>query len=104
MALLERLVTYLFSTSGNLFSTRKITGALASAGRKTSNDTVDNYIKALEEAFALVGVQQTGLAGKRVLSHCASSMPLTRGCATCRTGSLRAISGFSWKVSCSWSF
>lgn len=68
MALLERLVTYLFSTSGNLFSTRKITGALASAGRKTSNDTVDNYIKALEEAFALVGVQQTGLAGKRVLS------------------------------------
>lgn len=40
LTLLERLVVYLFSTSGNLFSTRKVTGALRSAGCRMSQDGI----------------------------------------------------------------
>lgn len=36
LALLQRLITYLFSTAGNLFSTNKVVGALASARRAPS--------------------------------------------------------------------
>ena len=36
LALLQRLITYLFSTAGNLFSTNKVVGALARARRAPS--------------------------------------------------------------------
>ena len=45
--LLEKLVSYLLGTSGNLFSTKKIADTLTSAGRKTAPRTIDNYIDAL---------------------------------------------------------
>ena len=64
MALLERLVTYLFSTSGNLFSTRKITGALASAGRKTSNDTVDKLHQGARRGVRACGRSANGPRGQ----------------------------------------
>lgn len=79
IALLERLVGYLLSTSGTLFSTRKVVGALASAGRKTSAETVDNYIAALEKAFILHGVKQSGIAGKQVLSPLRKFYPVDTG-------------------------
>lgn len=79
IALLERLVAYLFSTSGNLFSTRKVVGALVSSGRKTSAETVDNYISALEKSFILHGVEQSGIAGKQVLSPLRKFYPVDTG-------------------------
>lgn len=79
IALLERLVAYLFSTSGNLFSTRKVVGALVSSGRKASAETVDNYISALEKAFILHGVEQSGVAGKQVLSPLRKFYPVDTG-------------------------
>ena len=79
IALLERLVTYLFSTSGNLFSTRKVVGALVSSGRKTSAETIDNYISALEKSFILHGVEQSGIAGKQVLSPLRKFYPVDTG-------------------------
>ena len=79
IALLEQLVTYLFSTSGNLFSTRKVVGALVSSGRKTSAETIDNYISALEKSFILHGVEQSGIAGKQVLSPLRKFYPVDTG-------------------------
>lgn len=68
IALLERLSTYLFATSGSLFSSRKIQGALRSAGWKTSVETLENYITALEQAYILYQAPQMGLGGKNLLN------------------------------------
>ncbi|MEE0707042.1 MAG: ATP-binding protein [Adlercreutzia sp.] len=65
--LLEKLVRYVYSTSGNLFSSRKVAGALTSAGRKTNPPTVDTYLNALERAFLLYPCEQEGVGGKQVL-------------------------------------
>lgn len=66
--LLEKLVAYLFGTSGNLFSTKKIVNTLQSIGRKTSQTTIDNYLNALKNALLVKEVAQFGLKGKEVLN------------------------------------
>lgn len=65
--LLEKLVRYVYSTSGNLFSARKIADTLTSMGRKTSSATVDSYLNALRRAFLVLRCEQEGIAGKTVL-------------------------------------
>lgn len=79
IALLNRLVSYLFSTSGNLFSTRKVVGALVSGGRKTTADTVENYIDALEQAYILCEAPQSGLQGKEMLNPLRKFYPIDTG-------------------------
>lgn len=65
--LLEKIVRYLFSTSGSLFSTKRVANALTSSGRNVKPETIDNYIHALEMAFAIYECEQEGITGKRVL-------------------------------------
>lgn len=65
--LLEKLLRYVYTTSGNLFSTNKVAGALTSMGRKTNSETIDSYLNALMHAFALHKCQQLGLKGKALL-------------------------------------
>lgn len=77
--LLSKLVRSTFSTSGNLYSTRAVVNTLASAGRKTSSETVDNYLKALFDAFILDECEQTGLAGKQVLRPQRKLYPVDNG-------------------------
>lgn len=77
--LLSKLVRFTFSTSGNLYSTRAVVNTLASAGRKTSSETVDNYLKALFDAFILDECEQTGLAGKQVLRPQRKLYPVDNG-------------------------
>lgn len=79
LALLQRLIAYLFSTSGNLFSTNKVVGALGSAKRKTSSETVDNYIDALEKAYVVAEASQSGLQGKELLSPLRKFYPVDLG-------------------------
>ena len=79
VALLQRLIAYLFSTSGNLFSTNKVVGALTSMGRRTSSETIDNYINALEQAFIVREASQTGLQGKTVLASLRKFYPVDLG-------------------------
>ncbi|PWG66503.1 AAA+ family ATPase [Bifidobacterium callitrichidarum] len=79
LPLLERLVTYLFSTSGNLFSTRKVVGALKSGGYRVSQDTIENYIDALERAYILNGLCQSGLKGKELLNPLRKFYPVDTG-------------------------
>lgn len=66
--LLEKLVAYLFGTSGNLFSTKKIVNTLQSIGRKSTQNTIDNYLNALKNALLVKEVTQFGLKGKEVLN------------------------------------
>ncbi|MCO6559223.1 MAG: ATP-binding protein [Bifidobacterium sp.] len=79
IALLNRLVVYLFSTSGNLFSTNKVVGALTSGGRKTSSETVDNYIAALEQALIVHEASRTGIRGKQLLNPQRKFYPVDNG-------------------------
>ena len=79
IALLQRLISYLFSTSGNLFSTNKVVGALSAARRKTSSETVDNYIDALKKAYLIDEAAQTGLQGKELLSPLRKFYPADTG-------------------------
>ena len=84
--LLSKLVRYVFSTSGSLFSTRSIVNALVSAGRKASADTVDNYLRALLDAYILGECEQVGLAGKQVLRPQRKFYPADSGLRNLMTG------------------
>lgn len=77
--LLSKLVRYVFSTSGTLFSTNKIVQTLTSAGRKTTQETVDSYLRALMSALILSECEQTGLAGKAVLRPQRKFYPVDTG-------------------------
>ena len=65
--LLNRIIRYVFSTSGNLLVTKKIVDTLSAAGRKSSQETIDNYLKALISSKILVQCSQAGVAGKEIL-------------------------------------
>ena len=67
MDLLSKLIRYVFSTSGNLFSTKRVVDALTSSGRRASQETIDNYLAALKTAKILEECEQVGIAGKSVL-------------------------------------
>lgn len=77
--LLSKLIRYVFSTSGNLFSTKRIVDTLSSYGRKTSSETVETYLDALEDAMVLNQCEQFGLAGKNVLRPLRKFYPIDTG-------------------------
>lgn len=79
ISLLQRLIAYLFSSTGYLFSTNKVVGVLKSSGRTTSSETVDSYIDALEKAYVLSETQQTGLQGKKLLAPLRKFYPVDQG-------------------------
>lgn len=78
-ALLEKLVAYVFSTSGNLFSVTNIVNYLKSAGMKIAHETIDGYLYALEQALILYGVAQHGLQGKEILRPQKKYYPVDTG-------------------------
>lgn len=64
---LEKVVRYVFATSGNLCSTRNIAQALKGSGRNVTPDTVDAYTHGLVEALIVHEVPQQGLQGREIL-------------------------------------
>ncbi len=64
---LDRLSKFIFTTAGSLFSVRNVANTLSASGHKTADTTVANQIHALEQAFLVYGVEQSGLQGKAVL-------------------------------------
>jgi predicted AAA+ superfamily ATPase len=63
-ALLESTVRFLSGNIGNTVSTKKISDYLTSAGRKTSSETIDNYLRLLESAFIFYRARRYDLQGK----------------------------------------
>jgi predicted AAA+ superfamily ATPase len=63
-ALLENVLRFLCGNIGNTVSTKKISDCLTSAGRKTNSETIDNYLKMLENAFILYRARRYDLKGK----------------------------------------
>lgn len=84
--LLSKLVRYTFMTSGSPFSTKSIVNTLKSSGRRTSSETVDNYLKALINALILHECEQTGLSGRQVLRPLRKFYPVDTGLRNLMTG------------------
>ncbi len=66
-ALLESILKFIASNIGNIVSTKKISDYLTSSGRKTTSDTIDNYLKMLENAFIIYKANRYDLKGKMFL-------------------------------------
>lgn len=66
--LLERIVRYVMTETGHVFSAQKIVDFLKHEHCVTAPSTVLNYLKACEEAFLLTRVEREDLIGKRILS------------------------------------
>jgi len=62
--LLESLIRYLSGNISRTVSTRSIGGYLTSAGRKTTGDTIDNYLTMLEAAFIFYRAERYDVKGK----------------------------------------
>lgn len=65
--LLESVIRFLMDNVGNLVSFSKIAGYLVSHGRKTSSQTIERYVRALEEAFFLYKASRYDIRGKKQL-------------------------------------
>lgn len=66
-ALLESLLKYIAANIGNIVSTKKIADYLNSNGRKTTSDTIDNYLVMLENAYIIYRANRYDLKGKMFL-------------------------------------
>jgi len=65
--LLESVVRFLFDNVGNIVSPNKIANSLSSYGRKTISVTIENYIKALMDAFVFYKAGRYNIRGKQHL-------------------------------------
>lgn len=63
-ALLESVVKFVAANVGNIVSTKKISDYLTSSGRKTSSETIDNYLRMLENAYIIYRANRYDLRGK----------------------------------------
>jgi len=66
-ALLENVIRFMAGNIGNPISSKKISDYLTSAGRKTSSETIDNYLRMLTNAFVLYRAARYDLKGKQEL-------------------------------------
>jgi uncharacterized protein len=66
-ALLESILKFISANIGSIVSTKKISDYLTSSGRKTTSDTIDNYLKMLENAFIIYKANRYDLKGKMLL-------------------------------------
>jgi hypothetical protein len=66
-ALLESLLKFIAANIGNIVSTKKIADYLNSSGRKTTSDTIDNYLAMLENAYIICRANRYDLKGKMFL-------------------------------------
>ncbi len=66
-ALLENILKFIAANVGNIVSAKKISDYLTSSGRKTTSETIDNYLKMLEDAYIIYKANRYDLKGKLFL-------------------------------------
>ncbi len=67
--LLERILIYIMDNIGQIFSAKKIADFLKNQGRKTSVDSIYNYIDALENAMIIYTTKRFDIKGKKILDR-----------------------------------
>jgi predicted AAA+ superfamily ATPase len=63
-ALLESVVRFVAANVGSQVSTKKVSDYLTSAGRKVSSETIDTYLRMLENAYIIYRARRYDLKGK----------------------------------------
>jgi predicted AAA+ superfamily ATPase len=66
-ALLENVVRFVIDNIGSIISPKRISDFLNSEGKKTTSETIDNYLKMLESAFIVYRAKRFDLKGKQYL-------------------------------------
>lgn len=66
-ALLESILKFISGNIGSIVSSKKISDYFTSSGRKTTSETIDNYLKMLESAFIIYKANRYDLKGKMFL-------------------------------------
>lgn len=66
--LLEDIFAYLVNNASNLISINNIVNYFKSKGRKTTYDTLSNYILYIEEAFLIHRAERYNIRGKEIIS------------------------------------
>lgn len=67
VAMLDNLLRYIASVIGNLTTSSSITDFLNRSGSKVHNETIDNYLKMLENSYIIYRVPRFQLEGKELL-------------------------------------
>ena len=67
IALLEKIINFIFDNIGNVFSGKRVADFLKKERRSISVETIYNYIKYLESPYAIHRVPRFDLKGKRYL-------------------------------------
>lgn len=67
ISLLESIVKVMASSVGSPISTKRISDTINSAGRKTSVNSIDNYMKALCDAYIFYKVDRFDIKGRQYL-------------------------------------
>jgi uncharacterized protein len=67
VTLLENVLKFIAANIGIPVSTKKISDYLTSSGRKTTSETIDNYLRMLENAFIIYRANRYDLKGKLFL-------------------------------------
>ena len=65
--LLERITNFLADNIGNALSANRIANTLTSSGSKTTNKTVESYVKALNDAYLFYRTHRFDIHGKDLL-------------------------------------
>lgn len=68
VSVLDSIIRFMFDNIGNICSSRKIAGALASSGRKVSANTVERYLSAMTNSYILYQARRYDLKGKQYLA------------------------------------
>lgn len=68
---LESVIKFIFQNCANFLTSKKISDTITSSGRKTSQPTVENYMKFLEECFLIYKVERYDVRGKEILKNIA---------------------------------
>jgi predicted AAA+ superfamily ATPase len=94
LRLLEDVYTFLLDNLGQFSTAKSIAVFLKSQHSTASQETVQEYIRALESAFALFKVQRYDLKGKKILERNEKYFAGDLGLRTARCGyQIRAVSG-----------
>jgi len=67
VGLLEKIVIFISQNIGNTVSSKSISDYLTSNGNPTTHNTVDNYLKYLENAYIIYKAQRYDIKGKEIL-------------------------------------
>lgn len=67
VSLLENIFKFITQNIGSIVSPRSISNTINSEGRKTTSETIDNYLSMLQNAFIIHQIKRYDIKGKQIL-------------------------------------